>query len=390
MKKQILFIPGPVTVAESVLAAAGQAMIDHRGPQFAAMQGRLVERLRPIFGTTGEVVLLGCSGTGGLEAAVVNTFAPGERLLACPVGFFGRRLAAIAQTHGCEVETLETAPGYALDPQALAERLKADASRRIAGVLLTQNETSTGVQNDMAAIAAVTREHGAVTIVDAVSGMGASEFRMDEWGFDVVVTAPQKVFAAPPGLAMVAVGAQVWQRIERNPMPRFYFDLLKAREFARQGQTPWTPPVSAYFALDEALDRYGRVGARHVWMRLETYARAIRTGLEALGISIFSQPGAHSPTVVAARVPDGIDAGGLLRALREERGIVLSGGQAELKGKILRIGTMGELSQADVLGALGAIECELLELGVPIRAGAGVAAALRVFRAEAPVPSDAG
>ncbi len=202
---------------------------------------------------------------------------------------------------------------------------------------------------------------------------------MDEWGYDIVVSASQKVLAAPPGVSMVAVSRRAWKAIEASKTPRFYFDLLKAREFARAGQTPWTPPVSILFALDAALRHYHAEGADNVAHRHEMYARAIRDAFTALGLSVFSQPGAHSVTVVAGNVPQGVDAATLLRKLREERNVCLSGGQLELKGKIVRMGTMGDVSQTDVLGALGALEIALLEYNVPVRVGAGVQAALRVF-----------
>jgi len=380
VKKNLLFIPGPVTVPEAVLAAMSKPLIDHRGPQFAALIKRIDDGLRPIFGTSqADIVLLGSSGTGGLEAAIVSTFSPGDLVLAAPVGVFGRRMIAIAKTYGIDVDVLETDPGSALDPDELAAKLRADTQRRYKGILLTHNETSTGVQNDLARIAPIVREHGALTIVDSVSGLGASEFRMDEWGYDVVVAATQKVLAAPPGAAMVAVSSRAWRSIEAARTPRFYFDLLKAREFALQGQTPWTPPVSVLFALDAALAHYNHEGAAAVHKRHAMYAQAIREAFEALGMRVFSEPGAHSPTVVAACVPAGIDAGTLLRKLRVERGVSLSGGQLDLKGKIVRMGTMGDVSQTDVLGALGAIEMALLEHDVPVHVGAGVQAALRVF-----------
>jgi aspartate aminotransferase-like enzyme len=380
MKKNLLFIPGPVTVPEQVLAAMSKPLIDHRGPQFAALAKRIDEGLRPIFGTReAEILLLGSSGTGGLEAAIASTFSRGDTVLAAPVGVFGRRLIAIAQTYGVHVDALDTDPGFALDADALAEKLRSDAQRRYKGILLTQNETSTGVQNDMAKIAAAVREHGALTIVDSVSGLGATGFRMDEWGYDVVVSASQKVLAAPPGVAMLAVSPRAWKAIEASKTPRFYFDLLKAREFARAGQTPWTPPVSVLFALDAALQHYHAEGAERVWHRHAMYAHAIRAAFTALGLGVFSQPGAHSVTVVAGNVPQGVEAATLLRKLREERGVSLSGGQLELKGKIIRMGTMGDVSQTDVLGALGALEMALLEYDVPVHVGEGVQAALRVF-----------
>ena len=380
MKKNLLFIPGPVTVPEQVLAAMSKPLIDHRSPQFAALASRIDEGLRPIFGTReAEIMLLGSSGTGGLEAAIACAFSPGDSVLAAPVGVFGRRLIAIAQRYGINVDVLDTDLGFALDANALAQRLRADTQRKYKGIFLTHNETSTGVQNDMEKLAPICRDHGAITVVDSVSGLGATEFRMDEWGFDLVVSATQKVLAAPPGVAMVAVSPRAWKAIEASKTPRFYFDLLKAREFARQGQTPWTPPVSVLFALDAALQHYHAEGAERVWKRHEMYAQAIRAAFTALGLPVFSQPGAHSVTVVAGTVPSGIEAATLLRKLREERGVSLSGGQLELKGKIVRMGTMGDVSQTDVLGALGALEMAMLDYDVPVHVGAGVQAALRVF-----------
>ncbi len=363
MKRNLLFIPGPVMVSEHVLEAMNQPLIDHRGPEFSALVERIYAGLRPLFGTQrGEIILLGSSGTGGLEAAIANAFSPGETVLAAPMGAFGQRMIAIARKYGIRIEAIETTPGYALDPNALAQRLAADKQRRYAGILLTHNETSTGVQSEMAELAAIVQQHGALTIVDSVSGLGATDFRMDDWGFDIVVSASQKVLAAPPGVAILAVSPRAWKAIAASKTPRFYFDLRKAREFAGQGQMPWTAPVSTLFALDAALAQYHREGAPAVWRRLATYSQAIRAAFEALGLEIFSQPGAHSVTVVTAKVPVGVDAATLLRGLRENRGVTLAGGQLDLKGKIIRMGTMGDISQTDVLAAIEAIETALLEV----------------------------
>ena len=382
MSKHLLFIPGPVTVAEAVLGATAQPLIDHRGPEFKALLESIERRMKPIFGTErAEILILGSSGTGGLEAAIGNLFGPGDRVLACPIGVFGDRFVAIARTFGCEVEVLETPWGGAVDAAALRARLgAATEGARFDGVLLTHNETSTGAQNDMAALAEAVRGHGAYVVVDSVSGLAASEFKMDEWGFDVVVTASQKALACPPGLAMVAVAPRAWERIDANlGAQRFYFDLKKAREFAALGQTPWTPPVSIVFGLEAALDEFERTGAAAVHARHARYARAIRAAAQALGLEIYSRAGAHSVTVVALRLPAEVDGDAIRRSLRERRGVVIGGGQKSLKGKIIRIGTMGDLTQTDVLGALGALEIALLEAGAPIRAGTGVQAALNVF-----------
>jgi len=366
-------------VADSVLQAMTRPLIDHRGPEFSRLLQSIEAQLQPIFGTAGSIFILGSSGTGGLESAVASLFSPGDRVLAAPVGVFGQRLVDMARTYGCRVDVMETKPGFAVDAQQLAERLKRDTARSIRGILLTHNETSTGVANDMRLLAEAIGEHPAYTVVDSVSGMGASDFRMHEWRLDAVITASQKVFAAPPGVAMVALSARAAQRAVAEQVPIFYFNLGKAKQFAELGQTPWTPPISTCFALDAALEAYHAQGAQIVWHRLASYASAIRAAAAALGLENFSQPGAHSNTVVAIKAPAGLDVAELLRGLREERGIVLSGGQKELKGAIFRIGTMGSISQTDVMAMLGALEIALWQQKLQVRSGAGVQAALQVF-----------
>jgi aspartate aminotransferase-like enzyme len=358
MPKQMLFLPGPVAVAPAVLEAAARPLINHRDEEFARLLARITGALRPAFGTDGDVLLLGSSGTGAMESVVANLFSPGERLLSCAVGAFGKRFAAIAQAFGCVVEPLDTPLGAALDPAALRARLDADRRREIAGVLLTHNETSTGVACDMAALAPVLRTHGAISLVDSISGLGAAEFRMDEWGYDAVVTASQKGFAAPPGLAMVSLSERAWVRSESAELARYYFDLRRARESARSGEMPWTPPISILYALDVALARYHAEGMETAYARHARYAKLVREALVRLGFTLVSSPGAHSPAVVAAYPPPGVDAKSLLRTLREKHGIVLAGGQGELSGKIVRFGTMGDVSQEDVLAAIEAIERE--------------------------------
>jgi aspartate aminotransferase-like enzyme len=379
MPRQLLFLPGPVMLAQPVVEALACPLIDHRGPEFAALLGRITDALQPIFGTQGDVVLLGSSGTGALETAVANLFAPGDRVLSCAVGVFGKRFAAIAERYGCSVEALDTAVGAALDPRALEARLLADTEREIAGVLLTHNETSTGVASDMSVLAPILQAHGALTLVDSISGLGASELRMDEWGYDVVVAASQKAFAAPPGVAMVAASDRAWKRMAHTKSPRFYFDLRHAREAAKHGQMPWTPPISILYALDVALQRYHAEGMEAAWARFARFAAAIRAALERLGFTLVSAPDAHSPTVVAAYPPAGVDVAELLKRLREKHRVVLSGGQGELAGKILRFGTMGDVRDVDLLGAIGAIELTLLDLGHDVTPGAATGAAIEAL-----------
>ncbi len=334
MPKQTLFIPGPVTCAPEVLAAMAKPMINHRGPEFKALHRADRRGMRPIFGTAGEIVLLGCSGTGGLEAAVANAFSPGQKVLSAPVGVFGKRLANIAKTYGLEVEILDTPLGSALDPAALAARLRADTRHEIAGILLTHNETSTGVQNDMAALAAAIGDHPATVIVDSVSGLGASEFKMDEWGFDIVVTASQKALAVPPGVAMVAVSPRGWERIAQARRRRASISICGRRASSRRaarrrGRRPSRSCSRSTSRSNAITPRARRTCTRGTRATPRRSARR----REALGLTLFSQPDAHSVTVVAMNVPEGVEQPAVGRTLREEFGIVIGGGQQELKGR---------------------------------------------------------
>jgi aspartate aminotransferase-like enzyme len=377
--KQLLFLPGPVTVAEPVLAAMTRPLIDHRGPEFKKMLEKLSMRMRPLFGTHQDVLLLGSSGTGALEAAVTNLFGPGDKVLACPIGVFGNRIASIAKIWGADVEVLDTKWGRGVDHYALSERLRADVNYEIKGILLTHNETSTGVANEMHALAMAIGKHPALVVVDSVSGLGATQFMMDDWGFDIVVAASQKALAAPPGVAFAAVSERAWERIEEHRSPRFYFDLRRAREFAKIGQTPWTPPVSIVFALDRALDLYEREGAAKVYARLSLNAQAIHAACTALGLRVFSQPPTHSNTVVAIHCPEKVEASEVLATCRDQ-GFVLSGGQQQLKGKIFRIGTMGDITKDNILAMLASFEDGLQRQGFPVDLGAGVGAARETFK----------
>jgi aspartate aminotransferase-like enzyme len=379
MPNSLLFIPGPVAVSEPVLAAMAKPLINHRGPEYARLLHRIAERMKPIFATSGDVLLMGASGTGSLEAAVTNMFGPGDMLLACPTGVFGERIAAIAKMWGCTVEMLDTPLGAGVDAKALAARLRADREKKITGILLTHNETSTGVQIDLDAISRAIGDHPAYVVVDSVSGLGASEFKMDAWRLDIVCAASQKALACPPGLAMVAVSARAWEKVKANNAPRFYFDLQKHKEFFDKGEPPWTPPVSVTFALDVAIDLYEREGRRNVWARHARYTDALHQAVKALGMEVLSRDGVHSVTVTGILTPRGLDNGTILAKLLDEHGVVISGGQGKMAGKMWRWGTMGAFSEADMVDALRAFETVIRQEGYAFEDGAAVNAALDVF-----------
>ena len=376
---EILLLPGPVAVAPDVLAAAAAPMQNHRGPRARKLYERLYEQLQAILQTRRRVVLLGSSGTGAMEAMIVNLFSPGDKLLSLSIGAFGDRLAAIARAYGAQVESLAEEWGRGNDPQRLRERLRSDSAGAIKGILITHNETSTGVGNDLEALVRAKGDHPALTVVDSVSGAGAVDLRIDEWGLDAVATASQKALAAPPGASVVVFSDRAWAAAEQAGMPRFYFDLAKARKAADEGVTPWTPPVPILTALERASDNYLREGREAALARHARYASAVRAGCVALGLSLLAEPRWYSQTVTAVRVPAGVEAKSLLVRLRERYGVVVGGGQQQAEGKIFRVGNMGALAERDLIGAIGALELALGDLGVRVTLGSGSAAAARVL-----------
>ncbi len=302
-----LRIPGPTALPPSVREAGGRQMINHRGPEFASMLGRILDGMKPYFGTTSDVAMISTAGSGGLEAAVVNVLSPGDRVLGASIGSFGDRFAKIASIYGADVTKLDAEWGYAADPNEVRERLRAIPD--VKAVLLTHNETSTGVMNPIADLAAAVREErpDALILVDSVSGLGAVPFEMDAWGVDVVVTGSQKAWMAAPGLAMIAASERAWAAMEMARMPRFYLDLRAHRDSAASGQTPFTPAIGVVFQVDEGLRLMAQEGKDAVFARHETCAAAARAGLDALGFDLFADQRHASRTVTAAHVPDDLD-----------------------------------------------------------------------------------
>jgi len=370
-----LRIPGPTTLPPSVREVGGRQMINHRGPEFAAMLNRIQVGMKPYFGTESDIAIVSSAGTGGLEAAVVNVLSPGDRVLAVSIGAFGDRFAKVAETYGASVDRVSAEGGWAADPDELRERLPSADYR---AVLLTHNETSTGVMNPIPALAAAIRTTSpdALILVDSVSALGAVPFQMDDWGCDVVVTGSQKAWMAAPGLAMIAASERAWAAMETARMPRFYFDLLKHRESARSGQTPWTPAIAVIYQVDEGIRLMAAEGAEAIFARHEACAAATQAGLEALGFQLFADPANRSKTVTAALIPDGLD----WKAFNSEvkrRGVVLAGGQGKLAGKVFRVGHLGSVIVDEILGAIATLEAASVALGRPVEIGAGVAAAQR-------------
>ncbi len=353
-----LRIPGPTPVPEEVLRAQTKQMINHRGKEFTALIRKITEQLRRCFQTKGDILILTGSGTAGMEAAVVNTLSPGDAVLAVTIGAFGDRFADIAQRYGADVKRLAFEWGYPADPEAIRKALKADS--KIKAVLVTHNETSTGVTNNLESISQAIKEFDKLMLVDGVSSIGSIDLPTDRWQCDVVVTGSQKGWMTPPGLAMVSMSEKAWQAYEKAKMPRFYLDLGKARKFYdEKGQTPWTPGVTTFYALSTALDMVEKETLPKIFERHSRTAKVAREGVKGLGLKLFSQEAYASNTVTAINGPDGVDVKKLLQILRDDHGVVLSGGQGKLDGKIFRIGHLGWVSEADMKEVVKAVELAL-------------------------------
>jgi aspartate aminotransferase-like enzyme len=372
-----LRIPGPTPVPEEVARAEIQPMINHRGPEFADILRRVETRLRWAFQTGNEIIVLTGSGTAGLEAAVVNFISPGERVLVCSCGSFGDRFSGIAKAYGADVVDLQVEWGHPIEAADVEAILSQDAG--ISTVFVTHNETSTGLTNPLAEICRVVKQHGKLLIVDGVSSVGSIDIQVDAWGIDVAVTGSQKGWMAPPGLAMLSVGGAAWEANARARCPRYYLDLAKARQFAKDGQTPWTPAVSVLYALDAGLAIMEREGLQEVFRRHQRVADAVRAGCEALGLRLYARDGFRSNTVTAVSNPEGVDGSQLTKLMRTKYGVVLSGGQGKLKGHIFRIGHLGLVDEGDALAVLFALEQALRDLDFAAPEGAGVAAAQRTL-----------
>jgi aspartate aminotransferase-like enzyme len=377
---QHLRIPGPTPLPDAVREAGSAQMVGHRGPEFMELVKSVSAGMRPFFATESDVLILTASGTGGLEASVVSVLSPGDPVLSVSIGNFGERYGKIAKAYGAEVTSVEFEWGQAADPAVVrdAAREMAAAGRPPKAVLVTYNETSTGVTNPLPRLAEAIRSASPETLilVDGVSAVGAIPLETDAWGLDVVVTGAQKAWMIPPGLAMVVASDRAWVAAAQAKMPRFYFDLVKHRDALPQGQTPWTPAVGILFQLAAALELMAAEGREAVYARHAACGAAARAGLSAMGFQLFADPAVASDTVTAAYVPEGTDWSALNAEFRAA-GLQLAGGQGKLKGRIFRIGHLGHVSVDDIVTAVEIIEAGAVAVGLPLEAGAGPAAARR-------------
>ena len=356
-----LRIPGPTPCPKEVLQAMSRQMINHRGPQFTQLLNDVTAKLKELFQTKADVFLLTGSGTGGLEAAIVNTLSPGDKVLSVSIGVFGERFASIAQQFGAEVVPLKFEWGKAADADAVSQALSKEP--KIKAVMVTHNETSTGVTNDLEAISSVVKKFDKLLLVDAISSLGSINLPVDDWHGDVVVTASQKGWMVPPGLAMVSVNQEAWEAHAQAKMPRFYWDFTKAKKYLEIGETPWTPAVSVVFGFAVALDMMLKEGLSNIFARHARVAQAARDGIKSLGLSLFADERYASNTVTAVAASNGLDPKKMSKILREEHQVILSGGQQKLDGKIFRIGHLGWVNENDIKEVISKIKIVLPQAG---------------------------
>lgn len=368
-----LRLPGPTEVPERVRQASARPVLNHRGPEFRAELARAEELIQPVLGTANRVLFFAATGTGMMEAALVNVAAPGDRLLVVSHGQFGERFAAIGRSLGAEVEMLEFAWGDPIDPAAIAERVRTKDYR---AVMVTHNESSTGVVAPLEAIGRVLADNPALLVVDSVSGLAGLPMRQDEWGADIVVSASQKALMCPPGLGLASVSAKAWRVIGRDGwLPGFYWSFTRSLASIRKGETPFTAPVGLVAGLLEALEMIHAEGLPRVLERHRRLSSALREGGVALGLKRFGRGVDLSSTVVVFGVPEGLDGAAIVRAMYERYGTVIAGARNRLAGRVVRIGTMGSFSAGTILQDLVQLEAVLGGMGLQAMAGAGVAAA---------------
>ncbi|MDD5196116.1 MAG: alanine--glyoxylate aminotransferase family protein [Candidatus Omnitrophica bacterium] len=376
MRKNYLLTPGPTPLPPEVRAAMARPIIHHRTPQFQAVLKEAAEGLKFVFQTKNDIFILASSGTGAMEAAVINILSCGDTALVVQGGKFGERWTEICKAYGVTPEVLDVEWGKAVSPAELEKRLKANP--KIKAVFVTLCETSTGVVNDIAACGRLIKDTPALLVVDAISGLGAIDLKTDDWFCDVVVSGSQKGLMLPPGLGFISVSPKAAKFIEVSKSPRYYFDLRKAKKALDKTDTPFTPAITLIIALNEALKMIKQDGLDAVFARHRKLADATRAAAKALGLELFA-PLAGSDVVTSVKVPSGLDGEKLVKTMRDTYGVTIAGGQAELKGKIFRFAHMGFIEEFDIIIGISCLEKVLAQMGYEFPMGAGVKAAEEIF-----------
>ncbi len=384
IRKTRLYTPGPTPLLPAAQFAMAAADMHHRTPEFRALYQKVLSQLKVFVGTKNDVLLLASSGTGAMEAAVSNLTSPGDRVLALTAGKFGERWVSLVKAFGCQADVVSAPYGQTFDLAEVRKALKPEHK----AIYMQSTETSTTVRHDVQAIAKLRDEVApdALLVVDAITGLGTTHFDVDGWGIDILIGGSQKAVMIPPGLAYLAVSDRAWAAMESSKTPRFYFDLRKERKNAQKGESAYTPAVSLIAGLGAALDYIaGQAGGDLEKGRIalvnnaEVNAAATRAGLVALGFTLFA-PAAPAAAATAVAVPEGMDSGDVVKALKTRFAIVPANGQGEMKGKIFRVAHLGFFDYLDTVAFIGAMEHIAKDtLGMKVAYGQGVAAAQKVF-----------
>ncbi|MFW9261344.1 pyridoxal-phosphate-dependent aminotransferase family protein [Nostoc sp. CALU 546] len=378
--KLMLMIPGPTPVPEAALLALAKHPIGHRTSEFSNILAEVTENLKWLHQTQSDVLTLNVSGTGAVEAGIINFLSPGDRILVGSNGKFGERWVEVGQAYGLNVEEVKVEWGKPLDPAVFAEKLQADTQKQIKAVIITHSETSTGVLNDLETINRHVKEHGeALIIVDAVTSLGAFNLPVDAWGLDIVASGSQKGYMIPPGLGFVSVSPKAWEAYKTAKLPKYYLDLGKYRKATAKNTTPFTPPVNLIVALHTTLRIMKEEGLESIFARHERLKNATRAAIQGLNLPLFAADSSASPAITAV-APQGIEPDKIRSVMKKRFDIALAGGQDHLSNKIFRIGHLGFVSDRDILSCIASLEVTLSELGYEdFTPGSGVAAAVRVF-----------
>lgn len=375
--KTFLMIPGPTPVPESVLLAMAKHPIGHRSNEFSEILKDVYSNLKWLFQTKNEVFIYAASGTGAMEAALSNLVNQGDKVLSLVIGNFGARWVKIASGRGAVVEKIEVELGQVISPEALKAKLNQDTKKEIKIVTLTHSETSTGAKNDIKTLCRLIKEHGAISVVDGVTSVGAMEVKMDEWGIDVLVSGSQKGFMIPPGLAFLAASDRAWKVYEQCLYPSFYFDWGAHKKAVLEDTTPWTPAVNLIFALQEALKMMKKEGLENIYSRHKRLALGLRNAVRALGLELFVKEDENASYAITSILPPkGVSVPDVRKVFKNDFDIVVANGQNALKDKIFRMGTLGFVSERDLITAVGSLEAVLLKLGHKFELGSGLKAAL--------------
>lgn len=376
--KTFLMIPGPTPVPESVLLAMAKHPIGHRSSEFSEILKEVYADLKWLFQTKHEVFVFAASGTGAMEAALSNLVNQGDKVLSLVIGNFGARWAKIAQSRGAIVEKLEVELGDIIRPQDLKAKLAQDTKKEIKIVTLTHSETSTGAKNDVKALCKIIKDHGAISVVDGVTSVGCMEVKMDEWGIDVLVSGSQKGFMIPPGLAFLAANERAWNIYEKCMFPSFYFDWGAHKKAVLENTTPYTPAVNLIFGLHKALKMMKKEGLSNIYTRHQKLALGLRAAVKALGLELLVKDDENaSHAITSIYPPKGISVPDIRNSFKKDFDIIVANGQNTLKDKIFRMGTLGFVSERDLITAVGALEAVLTILGYKFEAGAGIKAVLK-------------